>query len=142
MSQLLMLMLLGASLLLAGCEKKEAFPPPKTNAEDVQQAPVVNVEAATEQARKEFVSKARKDLDVLNTKLAEFRNKTKVLTGEAKAQVEKQIKNLEQEQSIAEQKLAELQTATAGKWSELKQGVSEGIDRFKQALEKANGHDS
>ena len=142
MSRLLMLMLLGASIILSGCEKKEAFPPPETSTKDTQQPPATNSETATEQSHTEFINKAHKELDELDTKLVALRNKAEAFSGEAKINIELQIKSLEQEQNEAKQKLTELQSATVEKWEILKQGAVEAIDHFKQAIDKAKANNS
>lgn len=140
MNRLLMLMLLGLSLALSACGKKEAAPPPATGAEGVKKeaaAVIGAVEEKTKQMRDEFVAKAQQEMDELNAKLAELKTKAQTLTGEAKVKIDQQIQNLEQEQKTAAQKLGELKSATGEKWNELKAGVSESVDRFKQSVKTA-----
>ena len=139
MNRLLMPVLLGLSLVLFACGKKEETAPPASGAEGVKQEVTAAIGAAEEQAKKmrnEFVSKAQQEMDELNAKLAELKTKAQTLTGEAKVKLDQQIQKLEQEQKEAAQKLGELRAATAEKWNELKAGVSESVDRFKQAVKK------
>ena len=86
--------------------------------------------------RDEFVAKAQQEMDELNAAYRDQGQSTD-LTGEAKAKVDQQIQNLEQEQKSAAQKLGELKSATGEKWNELKTGTSEAMDRFKQAVQKS-----
>ena len=139
MNRLLMPVLLGLSLALSACEKKEEAAPPATS-EGVKQEATAATGAAEEQAkqmRNEFVAKAQQEMDELNAKLAELKTKAQTLTGEAKVRIDQQLKSLEQEQKTAAQKLGDLRAATGEKWNELKAGVSESVDRFKKSVKTA-----
>lgn len=139
MNRSLMLLILGMTLILSACEKKEEAAPPVTSAEDVQKEAAEITAAKADQemlARNEFVAKTQQELDELNVKLVELKDKAKVLTGEAKAKIDQQVQNLEQEQKTAAQKLDELKAATGEKWNELKAGVSATIERTKKLMEE------
>lgn len=141
MYRLLMLVLLGLSLTLSACGKKEQAAPPAASSENIQKSATEAGGAKVDQvlqARDEFAGKAQQEMDELNAKLLEFKNKAQTLTGEAKDKIDQQIQDLEQEQKAAAQKLDELKSATGDKWNELKSGVSEAVDRFKQSIQKAS----
>lgn len=140
MNRLLMLMILGLSLTLSGCGKKEESSPPKTSSEGVQKEATDGGGTMTEQAkqeRNEFVGRVQKEMDELNNKLAELKKQALEVTGEAKIKLDQQIQNLEQEQKTAAQKLADLKSATGDKWNEMKAGVSDAVDHLKQSYQKA-----
>jgi Skp family chaperone for outer membrane proteins len=138
MKNLLLPVLLGLALNVSAAEKREEGVPPKTGSADVRKEAGEAIDAATAKARQErdeFVGKAQKELAELKKKMAELRKKAKKLSGEAKAKLDRQIQNLEPELKAAEQKLADLKSATGEKWEELKSGVSRAIDRLKQAMQ-------
>ena len=100
MNRLLMPVLLGLSLALSACGKKEEAAPPATTAEGMKKEAAAAIGAAEDQAKKmrnEFVSKAQQEMDELNAKLAELKTKAQTLTGEAKVKLDQQIQKLEQE---------------------------------------------
>jgi len=71
MNRLLMLVLLGLSLTLSACGKKEEFPTPKTSSEGVQTEATGASGAAEGQAKRkrdELVSKAQQEMDELGAK--------------------------------------------------------------------------
>ena len=139
MNRLLLLVLLGVSLMVSACEKKEEYVLPKT-AESAKQESATASMPATDQAkqmRNEFVGKMQQDMDEMNAKLGEIKTKAQTLTGEAKVKIDQQIQNLEQEQKTAGQKFDALKSATGEKWTEMKSGVSDAVDRLKQSIQKA-----
>lgn len=139
MKRLLLPVLLGLAFTVSAAEKREEGVPPKTGSADVRKETGEAVDAMTAKARQErdeFVAKAQKEMAELNKKMAELRKKAKKLSGEAKARLDQQIRNLEPELKAAEQKLADLKSATGEKWEELKAGVSGAIDRLKQSVQK------
>ena len=139
MNHLLLPVLLGLALTVSAAEKMEESVPPRADSADVRKEAGEVIDAATAKARQErdeFVGKAQKEMAELNKKMAELRHKAKKLSGEAKARLDRQIQDLEPELKAAEQKLADLKSATAEKWAELKTGVSGAIDRLKQSMQK------
>jgi uncharacterized coiled-coil DUF342 family protein len=86
--------------------------------------------------RDEFVDKAQKEMAELNKKIVEFRKKAKELGGEAKVEPDRQIRDLEPDLKAAEQKLADLKSASGEKREEPKAGVSGAIDCLKQSMKK------
>jgi TolA-binding protein len=139
MKRLLLPVLLGLALTASAAEKSEEGAPPKADSSDVRKEvgeAVDAVAAKARQERDEFVVKAQKEMAELNKKMAELRKKAKKLGGEAKARLDRQIREMEPERKAAEQKLADLKSATEEKWEELKTGVSSAIDRLTQAMQK------
>ncbi len=139
MKRLLLPVLLGLAFTVSAAEKREEGVPPKTGSADVRKETGEAIDAMTAKARQErdeFVGKAQQEMAELNKKMAELRKKAKKLSGEAKARLDQQIRNLEPELKAAEQKLADLKSATGEKWEELKAGVSGAIDRLKQSVQK------
>jgi Skp family chaperone for outer membrane proteins len=144
MKRLLLPVLLGLALSASAAEKKAEGAPPKPGSADVRKETGEAVDAVTakvRQERDEFVVKAQKEMAELNKKMAKLKKKAKKLGGEAKARLDQQIRNLEPELKAAEQKLADLKTATGEKWEELKAGVTGAIDRLKQSVQKTGEND-
>lgn len=144
MKRLLLPVLLGLALNVSAAEKKEGGVSPKTGSTDVRKEAGEAVDAATAKARQErdeFVGKAQKEMVELNKKMAELRKKAKKLGGEAKTKLDLQIRNLELDLKVAEQKVADLKSATGEKWEELKTEVSGVIDRLKLVMQKTGEGD-
>ena len=144
MKRLLLPVLLGLALTVSAAEKREEGAPTKTGSTDVRKETGEAVDAMTAKARQErdeFVAKAQKEMAELKKNMAALNKKAKKLSGEAKANLDQQVKNLEPELKAAEQKLADLKSATGEKWAELKSGVSSAIDRLKQTMQKAREGD-
>lgn len=144
MKRLLLPVLLGLALTVSAAEKREEAIPPKTGSADVRKEAGETIDAATAKARQErdeFVAKAQKEMAELNKKMAELRKKAKKLGGKAKARLDRQIQNMEPELKAAEQKLADLKSATIERWEGLKAGVSGAIDCLKQAMQKTGEGD-
>ncbi len=138
MNRLLVPVLLGLSITLSACEKKEQLPQPTIESESAEKPAGAPMTEQAQEARKAFVDKAQQEMDALNVKLGELKSKAQSMSGEAKAKIDQQIQNLEQEQKTATQKLDELKSATGEKWDALKAGVADAVERFKQSFEKAN----
>jgi Skp family chaperone for outer membrane proteins len=144
MKRLLLPVLLGLAFTVSAAEKKAEGAPPKSGSADVRKETGEAVDAMAAKARQErdeFVGKAQKEMAELNKKMAELNKKAKKLSGEGKAKLDRQIQNLEPELKAAEQKLADLKSATGEKWEELKAGVSGAIDRLKQSMQKTREGD-
>lgn len=140
MKRLLLPVLLGLAFTVSAAEKSEEGAPPKAGSADVRKETGEAVDAITAKARQErdeFAAKAQKELAELKKNMAALNKKAKKLGGEAKAKLDQQIQSLEPELKAAEQKLADLKSATGEKWAELKTGVSSAIDRVKQTMKKA-----
>jgi len=144
MKRMLLPVLLGLAVTVSAAEKKEESVPPRTDSADVRKETGEAIDAMTAKARQErdeFVGKAQKEMAELNKKMAELKKKAKKLSGEGKAELDRQIQNLEPELKEAEQKLADMKSATGEKWEELKAGVSGFIDRLKLLMQKIGGDD-
>ena len=140
MNRLPVLVLLGLSVTLSACEKKEQLPQPTIGSESTRKPAAGSGATMTEQAhqkRKAFVEEMQREMDALNVKLGELKSKARTLTGEAKVKIDRQIQNLEQEQKAAARKFDALKTATGEKWTEMKAGVVDAVDRLKQSVRKA-----
>lgn len=136
MNKLLAVLVFGLALAGSACEKKEERILPKVGLSGKVDAGQV---AGAEQYRIEreaFVSQAQKELDELVAKLADVRKKAVNASGKAKEKLNRQVLALEQEQKNVEEKLANLKSALDEKWTDLKSGVTNAIEQFKQAIQK------
>lgn len=147
MKQLTILTALAVSLLLVGCNKKDAAPSPGQSAgvsqkdvdKDIKEKIAglkEDVKIKLQQEREKFVSEARKEMDRLNVKIAELQKQVQQSTQEEKARLQARLKEVEAQKKVAEQKLAELESAGKEKWEDLKGGASDALARLKQAVEK------
>lgn len=142
MKRLILPVLLGLAFTASAAEKVENAAPTKAGSTDVRKGAgeaVDAVAAKAKQERDEFVTKAQKEMTELKKNLAELKQKAEKLSGKAKARMDKQIREMEPELKAAEQKLADLKSATSEKWEELKAGISSTIGRLKHSLQETKG---
>lgn len=143
MKRLILPILLGLSLTVSAAEKPGNGATAKTGSADVKEEvgeAVDAVAAKARQERDEFVAKAEKEMAELKSNLAKLKTKAEKLSGKAKARMDRQIREMEPELKAAEQKLADLKSASREKWHELKTGISGAIDRLKHAMQKTGNH--
>lgn len=132
--------LTGSVLALSACGKKEETPAPK-----VERMAMTNnllrvagtAERDMKQERSEFVKKAQKDIDELDAKIMELKQKAESATGKAKRKMEYEIGKLQPLRKAAVEKLDELKVSTGEAWRNLKAGVESAIDRLRQAVMSA-----
>jgi hypothetical protein len=140
MKRLFGLTVLGLSLGLSGCNKLEQVPLPKVGSGEAKQEPQAVVgggESVAKKDRDEFVAAMEKDLGELRAKIADLKMEVKKASGKARTTLEQQITALEEEAKSAEQKLADIKSATLEKWRALQQGMKSTFDHLKQSVQKA-----
>ncbi len=131
------LMLLGLALAVPAYAADEGTS--KTTSGGVRKEAGAAIDSTVDKARQErdeFTAEVRKELDYLNVEIAELRKKAQEATRESKSNLDKEVRNLEQKQKLAERKFAELKSATGEKWRELKDGVSRTVNQLKQSVQK------
>jgi len=72
-----------------------------------------------------------------DTKIAELEDKSAKASGDAKAQYEKQIKNLKASRDNASARLTEMEKSSASAWDATKNGFADAYKDLHQAYGKA-----
>jgi flagellar motility protein MotE (MotC chaperone) len=143
MKRVILAALLSVPFLLAACGEDEAATNTKSTpvtANDVKKQASEAVGAATDyaqQQQKEFVANSQKELDQIESQLAEWRAKAKNAGADAKGAMEAKLDRLERDRQAAADKLSELKASTADAWGDVKAGFQNAMDKLRDAYEKA-----
>lgn len=86
-------------------------------------------------ARDEAVTAMKSDLDKLDKKVAELKDKAEKATGEEKAKLEAKWKESAGKREALGKKLDELKTAAADKWEAVKKDADTAFGDLKKAVE-------
>ena len=93
----------------------------------------------TVEKKDEAVAYARKLVADLDARIKELEAEASKQTGEARAKVQEQIKDLKAKRAAASRKLEELTRASRASWEHAKQGFADAYRDLAQAFEKAAG---
>ena len=146
MSRFIWVAMLAAVLASSGCEQKLADPmpgkvvPEKVTPEDVRRDAGKAVDTAAEysqQAKEEFRKKLEGQLNELDAKIAQLREKGRDLKGEAKANWDRKMADLETKREAARVKLAKVGHSTAEAWKDVQKGAQSAWDELDKAFHEA-----
>jgi len=91
--------------------------------------------AAAQAKRDEYAAAMRKQLDDLDAKYAELKDRAAKAEGDAKKDLDKKLAAAEVKRAAAAAKLEELKTASADRWEKIQVGVGDAVDDLKKAFE-------
>jgi hypothetical protein len=136
-----MVMLAGLFVAL-GCEQQPADRAPgRVASEDVRrdagQAGKTAVEFS-QQTKEEFEKKLKTRLNELDAEIAKLREKGRDLKGEAKANWDRKMAELETKRDAAHAKLAEVGHSSEEAWKHVQQGAHSAWDELDQAFRDAS----
>lgn len=128
-----LLLVIAMALSVIACEKKkgERILP---KVDFTARADVLNQSSVERDA---FIKQIQQEIDEQAATLSSLRKKAAAATGKAKENLEREIKTLEQEQKVVEEKLAGLKSSIGEKWKELKADVRAASDKFRQSIKNA-----
>lgn len=135
-------LLLAGSLAALGCEQKTPpTPVQKTADQKAAEAKAKTKEAvdatvvAAQAKRDEYAVVMRKQLDELDVKYAELKERAAKAEGETKKDLDKKVAAAMVKRDAAAEKLDELKTAGADRWEKIKDGVGYAFEDLKKAFE-------
>ena len=124
-------------LICWGCGTKEEPAPGNqpTTQEKMQKKLTEGAQAAKDylaQQKEKYGKNMEDKLAEFNKKISELKEKAAAFSGEAKAKMDEQIKNLSKESDSVKEKLSKVKDATAETWK----NVEDGIDKTFEKLQK------
>ncbi len=132
MLRYLLPMVMGLSVVAAGCKKQE---PQKVSVEDVKKKAAEATGTAVDYAKQEkdeYVAQAEKAVDQAKAETDKLKASAKKARAGAKRRLQRRIKTMEARWELAERKLSELKSASGEAWKDLKSGVDKAIEDLKQ----------
>ncbi|MGE3804167.1 MAG: hypothetical protein AB7K24_05805 [Gemmataceae bacterium] len=108
----------------------------KDTSKDGGQKPPAGKDATTK-TLDEFRTEMNKAIDSASAKIDKLTAKAKDASGEAKENLEKQIKDLEGKRTQAQDKLKELEGKAADSWHHLRDGISNAVDDLSKSTDAA-----
>ncbi|MFZ3139969.1 hypothetical protein [Polaromonas sp.] len=125
-----MALVLGVAVAFVGCDK---IKPPMP---ELQKSPAPSGQASPQEGeRTAFAQAAQKELDDLKVTIAGFKAKAEASGVQTKARLGEEVKKLEADLGDAQQRLAELKTATVDSWDQVKESFSRSFERLKGGVE-------
>jgi hypothetical protein len=141
MVRLWVLMLVGLSLSLSACEKREhKAESDKVSSREVQQKVTDAMQTAADYAKQEkddYVASVQKEMDEARQDIERLKAKAKTASAKAKVEIERDIKTAETKWQAAEQKLQELKAASVESWKSLRAGMDKAVEDVKQFFAKS-----
>jgi hypothetical protein len=126
-----------AGFFVAGC-KPESNPATEAKLarakEEIKKAAEATAEAASAK-KDEYVCEMNKQLEALNVKMADLKERASRAAGETKKDLEKKLEEAKAKHSTVSTKLEELKDASADRWEKLKEGLSNAVGDLKKVIE-------
>lgn len=87
--------------------------------------------------KKAYQKTMEEKLADLGAKIDKLQGKAEKAGGDAKAELNQQIKNLKEKRDVAKKKMAELNSSKGEAWKSLKSGMQSAWDELSSAVDKA-----
>jgi Skp family chaperone for outer membrane proteins len=94
----------------------------------------------TIQQKDAFQRKVQTELDEMQARITQLREQVKHASGEARADIQKTIAELEKKKDLAYKKAEEIQSATASSWEHVKSKTAAAVDDLRDSLNRAISH--
>ena len=91
----------------------------------------------TAQQKQAFQKAMHGELVTMERHIDSLKAKSRTASGQARADLQLAIQELEQKKAVAAQKLAKLQSSSAQAWTEAKSATNEAFEDMKQSYKKA-----
>jgi len=94
----------------------------------------------TIQQKDAFKRKVQTELDEMQVRITQLRGQVKHASGEARADVQKAIRELEKKKDLANKKVEAIHSATASSWEQVKSKTAAAMDDLRDSLNRALSH--
>ena len=94
----------------------------------------------TIQQKDAFQRKVQTELDEMQGRITQLRGQVKHASAEARADIQKAIKELEKKKDLASKKVEAIHSATASSWEQVKSKTVAAMDDLRDSLKRALSH--
>jgi hypothetical protein len=94
----------------------------------------------TIQQKDAFQRKVQTELDEMQVRITQLRGQVKHASGEARADIQKAIGELEKKKDLAEKKVEAIHSATASSWEQVKSKTAAAMDDLRESLNRTLSH--
>ena len=94
----------------------------------------------TVQQKDAFQRKVQTELDEMQVRITQLRGQVKHASAEARADIQKAIKELEKKKDLAQKKAEDIHSATASSWEQVKSKTSAAMDDLRESFNRAKSH--
>jgi signal transduction protein with GAF and PtsI domain len=94
----------------------------------------------TIQQKDAFQRKVQTELDEMQVRITQLRGQVKHASAEARADIQKAIKELEKKKNLASKKVEAIHSATASSWEQVKSKTEAAMDDLRDSLNRALSH--
>ncbi|MEJ2313277.1 MAG: hypothetical protein P8Y85_00545 [Nitrospirota bacterium] len=135
-----MSLVLSATVILSCKQKAEAPKEGEVTTEDVKKdvgEAVGTTKAYLAEQKEEFTKDMEAKLADYGSRIDELQKKADEATGDVKAKMDEQMKNLRNKQEAAQKKLDEIEESSGKAWEDLKAGADRTMEDLKKSYEDA-----
>jgi ribosome-interacting GTPase 1 len=94
----------------------------------------------TIQQKDAFQRKVQTELDEMQVRIRQLRGEVKHVSGEARVEIQKAIRELEKKKDLASKKVEAIQSATASSWEQVKSKTEAAMDDLRDSLTRARSY--
>ena len=94
----------------------------------------------TIQQKDAFQRKVQAELDEIQVRITQLRGQVEHASGEARADIQKTIGELEKKKDLANKKVEAIHSATAASWEQVKSKTAAAMDDLRDSLKRALSH--
>ena len=94
----------------------------------------------TIQQKDAFQRKVQMELDEMEERITQLRGKAKHASAEARADLQKAIRELEKKKDLAHKKAQDIHSATASSWEQVKSKTTAAMDDLRASLNRTLSH--
>ncbi len=92
------------------------------------------------QQKDAFQRKVQTELDEMQVRIRQLRGQVKHASGDARADIQKAIRELEKKKDLANKKVDAIHSATASSWEQVKSKTAAAMDDLRDSLNRALSH--
>lgn len=94
----------------------------------------------TIQQKEAFQRKVQTELDEMQARITQLRGQVEHASGEARADIQRAIGELEKKKDLANKKVEAIHSATASSWEQVKSKTAAAMDDLRDSLKRALSH--